>query len=96
MPWYSRPLQAEDIESQRGLPAPRFRPGEAVRSVIGTAGDSDVRTEIIGPVAWYAWDWKRQTWIYRLALLGHRRRRWYLESELVPATEEHFPRGEKS
>ena len=85
MTWYSGPLQADDIECQRGLPAPRYRPAELVRSVVGTNGDSEVRTEVVGSVAWYAWHWKRQTWMYRLAVLGRRRNRRYLGCELISA-----------
>lgn len=83
MAWYSRPLQPDDIESQRGMPAPRFRPGDVVRSVVG-AGDPVVCTEVVGPVAWFGWHWKRECWLYRLDLPGRRRGRWYAEQSLVP------------
>jgi hypothetical protein len=83
MAWHSVPLQPDDIECQRGLPAPRFRPGQLVRAKVGETGDSVVRTEVTAPVAWYTWHWKRQTWLYRLDVSGHRRGSWYLECELV-------------
>jgi hypothetical protein len=85
MTWYSGPLPVDAIERLRGLPPPRFRPGEGVRSLVGAVGDSVVRTEVVAPVAWYAWHWKRATWMYRLAVRGRRRGRWYLERELVRA-----------
>ena len=87
MSWYSRPLQPDDLEWQRGLPAPQFRPGQVVRSVVGD-GHPPVRTEVVGPVAWFGWHWVRGCWLYRLALSGHRRNRWYAESSLVPAAEQ--------
>jgi hypothetical protein len=86
MAWHSRPLQPDDIEYQRSLPEPRYQPGQVVRSRVGTTGDSVVQMEVVGPVAWYAWHWKRRTWIYRLAIPNRRRGRWYLECELVSAT----------
>jgi hypothetical protein len=87
MAWYARPLQPDDIESQRGLPLPRFRLGEVVRSVVGVDGGSGVRTVVTGPVAWYSWHWKRNTWMYRLTLPDRRRNRRYFECELVAAAE---------
>ena len=42
MAWYSGPLPLDAIEWQRGLPAPRFQPGEVVRSVGWTANSPTV------------------------------------------------------
>lgn len=84
MAWHSRPLSPDDIEVQRGVPAPRFRVGEIVRTVVGNVGDVVVKTELTATVAWYGWHWKRRTWMYKLAAQGRRHNRWYLEGQLVP------------
>gem|GEM_PF-6561734 len=84
MVWYSRPLSPDDIETQRGLPVPRFRVGEIVRTVVGNLNGSIVKTELAAPVAWYGWHWKRRMWMYKLSAQGRRRSRWYLEGQLAP------------
>jgi hypothetical protein len=84
MAFYSRPLTADDLESQRGLPVPRFQPGDLVRTVVGIVGDGIVRTEVTAPVALFGWHWKRETWLYKLGLPGRRGGRWYLECQLQP------------
>ena len=82
MTWYAEPLPYDSIERQRCLVPPRFLPGEVVRTIVGTVGDSVVQTEIVATVAWYSYHWERQTWTYRLALPGQRKNRRYLECEL--------------
>jgi hypothetical protein len=80
--WRSRPLTKEELDTQTGLPAPEFLPGEVVESIVGSFGDLVVQTQVIGPVASYTWHWKRGTWIYKLVVPGRRRSRWYLEAKL--------------
>jgi hypothetical protein len=85
MAFLSRPLRPDDIECQRGLPAPRYQPGAVVRTVIRDTDGCVVATEVVGPVASYGWHWKRSSWVYKLAVPGRRRGRWYLERQFVPA-----------
>ena len=63
---------------------PRFLPAEWVRTVVGPS----VKTELVAPVRYATWHVKRQGWVYVLVARGKRRRRWYLESELVTVASE--------
>lgn len=52
---------------------------------MGVAGGTGVRTVVTGPVVAFGRHWKRETWVYRLAVPGRSRGRWYVEAELIPA-----------
>jgi hypothetical protein len=76
----SEPFEKEQYRCD--LPAPRFRPGDIVRSVVGSFDDRVVKTAVSGAVTSTTWHWKRGSWMYKLALPDRRRRRWYLQAEL--------------
>jgi hypothetical protein len=83
MAWYSRVLLPDDLEFQRGLPSPQFRVGTLVRALVGNLNGFVVKTELTAKIAQYSWHWKHKTWMYKLAVVGGRRNRCYLESQLV-------------
>lgn len=87
MAFFLRAMRADDLEHQRGLPPPRFHLGDRVRTVIGNVDGCVVNTEITARVASFGWHWKRATWLYKLAVKGHRAGRWYVEQQLQPVDE---------
>lgn len=81
MVYYS--LTSDHLQHYPDLPDPWFQPGDLVRTVVGEVDGCVVKTELVAPVEWYGWHWKRSTWTYRLRQGRGRRGRWYLECQLV-------------